>query len=111
MRSWSGPSSYVSRTLPRAKSLSGRSVLTTAGPAITGGTPAGIAKSRGLHTQSKLLEGEVGVLKTCPWVEHLIEFSADPRHDIRVLFQDCAESGAITTFCRLHRCFLNHQIC
>src|ERR1700694_590749 len=37
IRSLSSPSSYVSRTLPFANSLSGRSVPTTGGPAITDG--------------------------------------------------------------------------
>src|SRR5229473_5424666 len=59
-------------------------------PKIRRGALPGIAKSLGLHTQPEFFKSEVGVLQTCPWVEHLVEFSADPRHDIRALLQDRA---------------------
>src|SRR5579872_1824224 len=84
----SGPSSYVSRTLPRAKSLSGRSVSVRAGPGIT----AGVHRSLGRYSQSETLVGEVGVLEACPWVEDLVQPAPDSPLDLVVALEDRAEA-------------------
>src|SRR5207302_9543096 len=109
MSSRSGLSSYVSRTLPRAKSLSGRAVSVTGGPAITGGAPARIARSLSCNSQAEPFIGEVGVLETRPWVEDRLQHRADARHDLIILLQQGTKPGT-RLFHRLHGGFLNDEV-
>src|SRR5438094_7374764 len=84
--------SYVSRTLPRAKSLRGSSVSVKGGPAITTGSPVGIARSRSGYSQTQPLESEVGVFEAGPGVEDLVHARADPLHHLVILLQQRPEA-------------------
>src|SRR5437764_807398 len=94
------PSSYVSRTLPRAKSLSGSSVSVRGGPAITTGGlderfgTAGVARSPGGYSQTQTFEGEIGVLQARPRVEDPLHPGSDALHHVVILLQQRTEAGA-----------------
>src|SRR5256885_469912 len=61
-------------------------------PAITTGSPVGIARSRSGYSQTQPLESEVGVFEAGPGVEDLVHARADPLQHLVILLQQRPEA-------------------